>query len=197
MQAELTVFYLNDRRSLIHRWINLHTGGRFAHCAIGLCCPASSWERVAFETKAANDELLGKSGLRGPFPSADLYAWKNRQARTRQIVAHSLTVSQKEADTIYFWLLTRVPRIRYAGLQLLSLAINTMFKTVITRRQTDPHRWTCSETIARALPLYYRDVALHVGEYRFDEYMPSGTHGPGLYEMLQKDMPDPLNASPV
>jgi len=152
--------------------------------------------RFWYESTMAVDGYTGKDGVRGPYDWREKVRWHHagnleagrRRKNTRRLELVDLPLNSQEVrDTVprAAW---AAERIRYCRRQIWLNWKGYRLRRGIHPDEASPDRWTCPELVVQLLdyvkPRYTRD-ALRLGYVGFDMYCPSGTRGPGLWEMIQ------------
>lgn len=148
--------------------------------------------RIYFESISTKDKRTGKTGVRGPYDFHRVIAWQNK-GWNRLLFGRRRNARRLEIQDVPALPAERVPgileecfqdviRIRYAYLQILFNWRSARLGTAPRRRSRSRTKWTCVEFVVQKL----RSIAIRwydLGYTLFDEYVPSGHRGPGVYEM--------------
>jgi hypothetical protein len=148
--------------------------GPYAHAGIAFHFSGSPHDDFFVDCRAVVNEESAQSGLSVKTP-LDIYRTQAaHHAAHVETVLMPLDLSESEiADTIGLYH-RFYPWVRYGGAQLFSNWIAARTPFYISRRQSCRFRWTCSEAVVRLMPVRIQTEIFHIGEFRFDEYLPSG-----------------------
>jgi len=140
--------------------------------------------RVYFESIGKRDKLSGKTGVRGPYDLRRVCAWQAKHPKVRRLELVNLPdVRPEEVPRAFRRCCRAVPTVKYAFLQLVQNWKGVRLKLGIAPRRRSPDHWHCVETFVRVM----REWALRnarLGDVLFDEYVPAGKRGFGLYDMI-------------
>lgn len=170
--------------SVLSRLICWATRGPYSHCALILYPTDLNGKPVLLECVFEKDRFTKKRGLRAVYyDDQDFPKWYQCD---KDPCSHflPLDLSQEEVDNCYSWLMPRIHVIYYATLQLFSLLPAASIGLLLSKLKPSKYHWTCSETVARALPSRLQKDALLIGFYRYEEIAPSGSKLPSLLNKL-------------
>lgn len=161
------------------------TGGLFSHTFPIFVMEDGSWEY--FESLSTLDRRTGKTGVRGPYPISKVEKWADSSnRRILDLSQPGIPLSSEELQLAYQYAVWATLMIRYAHLQIASNWMLTRTGLSIVRPGRSEHRWTCSEFAARLLsvnPALAVSV-FDIGNNSWNDVMPSGRRGVGLYESV-------------
>jgi len=179
----LSIVMLRDTRRLSHRAIMAVTHGPYAHCGMVYTCSQSKDLSVFVECVATPKKENERPGLSFPVPLASLSLYSAAHADCYECIFIELPVTSTQA--IASWRFYKAIRhsVRYAGAQLLSNWLSCRSGLLLSRRRSNPYRWTCSEAAVRLTPLQVQHDIFKIGDFRFDEYVPSGRFPASIHRL--------------
>ncbi len=183
--------YTYNQMDPFNHVIRIGTGGKFAHVLIAF--EYDSGDKVYFESIVKKSRFVGplgmvehKSGLRGPIPFERLQAWQQVKPKRRSVYIQPIKgVEPYEVLDSYNFLAENVPLITYAKLQIIQNAKYLLTGRLGKVKNISPNEWTCSESGFRCLNIRIQH-AMGLGNFLYDWVTPSGAHGFGLLEMVER-----------
>jgi len=155
-------------------------------------------DRVRFylESISKKDSRTGKTGVRGPYLFSRVlewqreghYMWLGKQCNHRRIMIQELPVTSDQAAIALRLACRMVPIIKYAHVQIIQNWLGFRFGRGIPLNRRSRKKMTCVEFFVWLLAHIIPDWVikyLDLGYIGFDEYCPSGTRGPGVYDMIE------------
>ena len=169
--------YTTDINSLAAAAIRSATDGDYSHVVVifhDMYYYESIW-------KMEN----GKTGVRGPIPLKNLLLWAEKSPQHVLKLQEPLKLNAAEVAKAEKIARESAVNIKYAPIQLLR---NELYLRLGLRlkfgRKASTKRFTCSEFAARILPPRLWPN-LEIGDVLWDDIVPSGSRGIGLYERME------------
>ena len=179
----LSILMLRDTRHFVHRSIMAVTHGPYAHCGVVYTCSFSPEKTCFVECLATPKKEHERPGLSFPSPLSSLILYANTHPNCFECILMKLPVSTAQALSSWRYYKAIRHSVQYAGAQLLSNWLSCRTGMLLSRRRSNPYRWTCSEAAVRLTPLQVQHDIFKIGDFRFDEFVPSGSYPASIHRL--------------